>query len=530
MNKNKKLISKKMVVIGVPILVIVLIAGVLFNNSAKASSVELPAMLSATVTRGDISMEISSNGTVEASSKSQIRSESSGTVYDIVSVGDQVEAGDLLFTVQSNSLNVSTESDRLSYVKSTNTLNNLYADLSDLTVYASNNGTITIPNNTIGESYSSNQVFATITDESNMQILAPFAPNLIDDLSVGDTASITLDIYYSVIDGVVSKIGNSPKPYENGRLYYEVTIDFEDPGALSSNDTAMASITNDNGTFTTMFSQNLTESAGSSVMLDVSASLDELYVSSGDYVQKGDLLAKFSSESLEEQITSAEIDAAKARLSYEKSLGDSAVYSPVSGTVVSVDAHSGDSIDDNTVAVTVSNIDALKAVVPIDESDINQIIQGQEAIVTFTSSDDVFFDGKVNSISLEGNSSNGTVTFDTTIGIEPTGSDFMLLPGMNIDASIIIGSASDVLRLPVEAIQSKGSTYFVITNPDGEGFDRITEVEVGLISSTYAEISSGLNENDTVYYAQEIGSYASKDAGFNLMPGSGGGEGKRRPD
>jgi len=531
--KGKNSLLRKRNVVIVVILIAIVVGGVAIKaNIASGASVASVEYLEATVSTGDIAMSVSGSGSIEAKSRSEIRSETSGTVYDIfATVGDYVNEGDLLFSVQSNSLSNATESDRLNYVSATNSLNNLYDDLSELKVYANNDGTVSLTTETIGDSVNAGQIVASITDESNMQILAPFSPDLISKINVGDTAQIVLDGYYVAIDGVVSKVGTSAKPYESGLLYYEVTIDFENPGALSAADTAIVSVVNSSGNLKAMFSQNLKESEGSTVRLDVTAELEKLYVSNGDYVNKGDLIAEFSSEALEEQIQSQNISVAQQKLSYEKSLGDSAVYSPVSGTVVSVLADEGDSIDDNTVTVVVSNIDELKAVIPIDEADINKVKVGQEAVVSFQSDGTTTFDGEVVSLSLEGSEKSGTVVYDATIAIVPNDDGDRLLPNMNVNATISLDSSSDTLLLPIEAVQSRGDNYFVVTDPDAEGQDKMTFIEVGLISKDSAEVISGLAEGDIVYYPKAVGTGASSDDTKMMVPGMGmgGGGGGKRP-
>ena len=529
--KAKKSFFRKRNIVIIVVLIVVIVGGLAINNNLtnKASEVSVE-YLEATVSTGDISMSVSGSGSIEAKSRSEIRSETSGTVFDIfASVGDYVNAGDLLFTVQSNSLSNATESDRLSYVSANNNLNNLYEDFAELKVYANNSGTVSLTTDTIGDSVNAGQVVATITDESNMQILAPFSPDLISKISVGDSAQVVLDGYYIAIEGTVSKVGNSPKPYKSGLLYYEVTIAFENPGALSANDTAIVTVVNSSGNLKAMFSRNLKDNDGSTVRLDVTAELDKLYVSNGDYVNKGDLLAEFSSDSLEDQIQSQKITVAQQQLSYEKSLGDSAVYSPVSGTVVSVLADEGDSIDDNTITVIVSNLDELKAVIPIDEADINKVKVGQEAVVSFQSDSTLLFSGEVSSLSLEGTVQSGTVVYDATIAVTPNSDGDRLLPNMNINATISLDSSSNTLILPIEAVQSKGEKYFVITDPDAEGPDKMTFIEIGLISKDSAEVISGLAEGDIVYYPKVVGSSASTNNNM-FGPGmGGGGGGENRP-
>ncbi len=110
-----------------------------------------------------------------------------------------------------------------------------------------------------------------------------------------------------------------------------------------------------------------------------------------------------------------------------------------------------------------------------------------------------------------------------------------LLPGMNVDATIVLSEAADALAVPVAAVQ-RGNTVYVKDSsakntdntmvngtalPDGW---RAVEVETGLSNDDYIEITSGLSEGDVVYVPQIQIASSSDDM---MMPGGdmGGGPG-----
>ena len=113
--------------------------------------------------------------------------------------------------------------------------------------------------------------------------------------------------------------------------------------------------------------------------------------------------------------------------------------------------------------------------------------------------------------------------------------------GMNATAIVKIGSAENVLTIPVDALQERGDTVFVYTELDSDTNTPSGEVEVttGLSDGTTVEIQSGLSEGDTVYYtassssdseANSLEDMMSNFGGGGGMPGGNSGGGRDMPD
>ena len=149
------------------------------------------------------------------------------------------------------------------------------------------------------------------------------------------------------------------------------------------------------------------------------------------------------------------------------------------------------------------------------------------------------FTGTVTNVSLEGSYSNGVTNYPVTVTLDDAGD---LLPGMNVDGTIILEQADNVLAIPVDALMRGNKVY---VKDDGtateeekrgvpDGF-RAVEVETGITSDSWVEIISGLSEGDQVYVDQ---SSKNSESTFMMMtpnmggPGGGGGnsEGARQGD
>lgn len=159
----------------------------------------------------------------------------------------------------------------------------------------------------------------------------------------------------------------------------------------------------------------------------------------------------------------------------------------------------------------------------VDELDISSIAVGQQVSVTADAVEGTVYQGVVTKVSVAGTSSGSATTYPVTIRIDETDG---LLPGMNVDASITLNSAEDVLAIPSAAL-NRGNTVLVtadspsaangtlseVTGTEGEEYYSVT-VEVGTSDSSYLEITSGLQEGDTVVY---IPTTASSETPFGMM-------------
>ena len=142
----------------------------------------------------------------------------------------------------------------------------------------------------------------------------------------------------------------------------------------------------------------------------------------------------------------------------------------------------------------------LKFEIMIDELDINKISIGQQVKITADALNGKEYTGSVDKISIDGVENNGVTSYPVLVIIKDFDDD--LLPGMNIDAQIAIGNATNVLAIPKSAVTRDNIVYVVgekkdISDQAPEGYKSV-KVVTGLIDENYIEIISGLSEKDIV--------------------------------
>lgn len=173
-----------------------------------------------------------------------------------------------------------------------------------------------------------------------------------------------------------------------------------------------------------------------------------------------------------------------------------------------------------TAAFSIASATEASVSINVDELDILSVKEGQTATVTLDALDGQEFEGTITEVSNEASSGNSSTKYPVTITFEKT--EDMLL-GMSASATIHVNEAEDAVLIPVDALQEKGDSTFVYTKKDSDGnLSGEVEVETGISNGSQVEITSGLEEGDTVYYLKAESSDTS--SGQN-MPGGMDGQG-----
>ena len=198
---------------------------------------------------------------------------------------------------------------------------------------------------------------------------------------------------------------------------------------------------------------------------------------------------------------------------------DGAVLAPMDGLISSVE-YSGTSTEDaETSLLTIYPNVSMSVTIGIDETDILALEVGQEADVEVSSvSQDETYTGIVTEISKTASTSSGVTQYSAVVTLDKVEG---MLPGMTASVDVKIEGVEDAIIIPLEALHQTSAISFVYTSYDEETqqYGGRKEVTIGMQNDDYVEITSGLNEGDTVYYT-ESQSFTIMD--MFAMAGSGG--------
>ena len=207
------------------------------------------------------------------------------------------------------------------------------------------------------------------------------------------------------------------------------------------------------------------------------------------------------------------VTTAKDALSY------TSLVSPVDGVVVAVNVAPGLAAPSGA-AITVRSND-LQVSAAVTESDLPSIVLGQDATVTITAvSKDVT--GKVAEIDqTPASSGSGVVSYGIVVTLPdaPAGT----VPGMSAEIAVTTASATNVLAVPAIALTAASDGTYTVRVLDGSGQPQAVPVQVGLISTSLAEIKGGINEGTAVVTGTASDRTGSGSSTTTRVPGFGGG-------
>jgi RND family efflux transporter MFP subunit len=203
----------------------------------------------------------------------------------------------------------------------------------------------------------------------------------------------------------------------------------------------------------------------------------------------------------------SQLAATKAKLVHDQTLFDySRITAPFSGVVTERYANLGTLVQAGTNSSTqampivrLSQDDLFRLVIPIPESYVRYIRIGDPVNVHVPSLNRTF-PGKVARFSVDVRADTRTMHTE----VDVPNPEHVMMPGLYAEAEVRLDQKDNVATVPLQAVSHQGSktTVFVV-NHDGELGERT--VELGLQTTTDAEVLSGLNEGEQVVVSDRSG-------------------------
>jgi len=510
-------IGKKLLII---ILVIAILAGIcsgLIIKSKNNSAVKV-MYTDSPVERRTITNTITGSSSIEPNDSYKVTTIKSGDITsDYFKEGDIVKKGDKLYQFEDNdaqnslstaknalakaqqayvdavkqkaqtvsSNNIGTKSAQNAVTKALNSLNDTK---NNQYIQSNSAGKVKELSVKEGDHINAGAAVATLYDDSYMKLRIPF--NEVDAESIQTGAAATVSVIGSgdtIYGNVKEKSSSAVSTDAHAKVVY-VTVEVTNPGALTTNDYGSAEI---NGVACANTAQFEYVSEGT-ITSTASGTLENLNIAVGDSVYSGQKVgyvkydnqnstmsnAQFSYNdavlALEKQvlqndtfsqdssIKNAQLALDDAELGIEKAqdaVDDYVVEAPIEGTVVKKNSKAGDTIDSSNATdplCVIYDLSSVKFSIDVDETEIALVKTGQKATVTADAVEGEF-EGVVTKVPVDGVNENGVTTYTIEIQIENYGD---LLPGMNVDAEIVVEEADNVIAVPVNSV-NRGNIVFV---------------------------------------------------------------------
>lgn len=275
------------------------------------------------------------------------------------------------------------------------------------------------------------------------------------------------------------------------------------------------------------YSGTIEESAGTTLSFAVPGTVQRIYVSAGDKVVKGQLIATLDDASLRNAYDISLAALAQAQDAYDRmkklydanslpemqwvevqntlrsaqsaaaiakrSLDDAALHSPISGYVSEKFADAGSTVAPTLPIIKVVDIHPVKARISVPESDIANMALGQDAAVTLGSMPGKTFVGKITDKGVSANPISRS--YDVKVTLD--NSDEALLPGMICDVRLLSETPDQAIVLPNSAVLLDANNQNFVWLAQN-GVARKRTVGIGGMVDSGIVVTSGLEVGDSV--------------------------------
>ena len=498
------------------------------KNSKKAVQASTQYMETA-LERREITNTFSGSGTISAANTYTVKSLVKGTVLTAdFEVGDTIEKGTVLYTIDSSDVATSVEKAQLALEQAQRS----YDDTADAQYIRSViGGTVASIKVKAGDYVTAGQEIATVRDDSSLLLTLEFPAADASGFAVGQAAQVILNGTFETLSGTVQAVAGTDTISSGNLLVRTVTIAVKNNGSLTTAQAASATI---NGV-SALASARFDYQHQQTVTATTSGTVAAVCVKEGTAIEANTAIVQLSGTELSRQVQSAADSLLNAQLSMsdtQKQMENYTITSPISGTVIQKNVKAGDTVGTDTTAsetlCTIYDLSYLEMTLNVDELEILSIKEGQTVTITADAISDRTFTGVVTSVSAAGPTTGGTTTYPVTIRIDDTGD---LLPGMNATAEIEVSSAENALTIPNGAVVrgnyvlvTKDSPSAVnavqdMTAPDGYVYVKIT---TGTSDNDSIEVTGGLQEGDTIAYDANAAEKQNASDSMEFMVGPGG--------
>jgi len=461
---------KRTVLLAVIVLLVISGGSIFFvrTRQATAASAE-PAFQTATVRQGELVISASGTGTLVASDERELAFSASGQVTGVfVKPGDYVEAGTLLAQIDSQQAQTDYAQAKQAYQELTSAAGiasaqeavaQAQADLMsakyDLEYLISpdvmyweteiEKGEVTLQQAKASAEASPSDQEAQQAFKKAKEYL-DFAKGKLDEAWI---------LYYEEYVPETFRLAE----YANGNDYYILPTDLEIKLARTAIDEAQKKLNDSQDYYNVLTGFPMPEDASSDALV---------------------------------QLQQAERDLQDAQATLE----GTKIFSPISGTVMEVNATVGDKIDTGT-AIILADLTQLDVEIYLDESDWDKVAVGNAAEVTFNSLPDQVFTGKVSEVDNELYVSFNTSTVRGLVSLDSEADEIDLPVGASASVEVISARAENAVLVPLEALhETSPGEYAVYVLENNE--PTLRAVEIGLQDQIYAEVKSGLEPGETV--------------------------------
>lgn len=522
------------------VLAALVVGGIFLYKFLTDSGEEVGEIFSQPASIGSIQSKVSGSGTARAKESTAITLTQSGTVQEVmVTAGQTVFAGDPLYAIFSQAAEEAVTSAQEKVDKLNEDMADLYEDKGNLTVRAPFAGKlIEVSKFTEGVDVNKGAAVATLVNDKQLKLSLYFSYAYDGMIAVGQAVNVSIPAVMDSFEGTVETVNRVHYISPEGADHFEVVVVFNNPGTLTENMAASATLTAADGAPIYPYAnakteyyevrQIVTEAAGPVLSKDLLRYAN---------VEAGQALLILGSDTIDADIRAkqTEIDTAMEALTEaQDALGDFNAVAPIDGTVITCTLTEGAEVKSGDTVVIISNNTTMLVTINVDDRNISFIKPGDYVDLDWNGN---MYQGLVTAIDMGGaQAGQGMTNYPVTLSVDNF--DGSLMDGAWLQYSFVTSESSDCILVPTSAVKyvsdAEGSRQSVVfvkreVRPDDvpeldlpevmqgqkpqfpseeEGFYPVI-VETGLSDAQNVEITSGIQEGDEVFVNYTVTEYGS---------------------
>jgi HlyD family secretion protein len=225
---------------------------------------------------------------------------------------------------------------------------------------------------------------------------------------------------------------------------------------------------------------------------EVTAARDRLSRAQADFAQL-QTQVRYSPE--EQTRAQGEVSDSKVNLEFaEEVLRNCDVRAPFDGTVYFLPARPGAFVNLGELLLQEADLSQLQVRAFVDEPEIGRLVLGQTVRITWDALPGHTWQGSVATLPSTVISRGARVVGEVLCKVD--NSERLLLPNVNVNATIIATSKDNALTVPREAVRDDGAHSYVYVLHDNRLQRR--DVKLGISNLTRVEILNGISQGDVI--------------------------------
>jgi len=432
-------------------------------NSKRTAQTEEPALQTAKVRTGDLTVSAAGAGSVYSSAQAGLGFRTGGVVSTVnVTPGQEVKQGDVLATLEN-------ASQKIAFTQAEANLNALFSP-GGIAEYQLDvvNAEIAY-NDALGMTYS---IGYSIGDEDDLAILRSAVYTAEETVADAEERFLNFEGYPDDDPDKAKALAALATArinldYAKANLaYYEST-----PSELDAQ------------TYNADLDIAKTQLSEAQTALELVQSGDTAALEKSLVATDGSALAK---------LKLVYLDYENARIS----LDETRLIAPYDGVVVNLDLVPGQVVGTSSVLTLTSMADLLVKFY-MDETDLTSVAVGNKTVYTFNAYPESTLEGEVAIVEQSLQTIDGSPVV-VVWGSLPERPSFNLLVGMTVDVEVIAGEAKAALLIPVQALKEITPGSYAVFVVQSDGTLKLTPVTIGLRDFANVEILGGLKAGDVV--------------------------------